>query len=352
MSIATVPTVRPRSRSLNDVRSVIPDACYRRSTARAAVALLAASLLYLLPVAALALTDRWWALVVLWVLAGLGIAGLFVLGHDASHGALVDSRRANRAIAQICMGPSLHVEAAWDLGHNRIHHGYTTRQGFDFVWHPTTVDEYRALRPLARLRHRLEWSCVGSGLYYLRVVWWQKMWRFNAPGKRHDAIVRDKLTLGSAVIVVVASSMVIGALTGGWTARCGCRRSCSSCRSWCSCRSSDGPSTCTTSTRPSAGGLDASGRSSTARWSRPPLCDAHPAERAVVPQHLRPRAAPRRRPHPLSSTVAGGRPHRRLVPRHGKTSRGSIGHYLRATRTCKLYDFETGRWLPYAAAHR
>jgi acyl-lipid omega-6 desaturase (Delta-12 desaturase) len=34
------------------------------------------------------------------------------------------------------MGPSAHVEAAWDLGHNRIHHGYTTRQGFDFVWHP------------------------------------------------------------------------------------------------------------------------------------------------------------------------------------------------------------------------
>ena len=174
----------------------------------------------------------------------------------ASHGALVGSRRANRAIGQICMGPSLHVEAAWDLGHNRIHHGYTTRQGFDFVWHPTTVDEYRAFSPLARLRHRLEWSFLGSGVYYLRVVWWQKMWRFNAPGKRHDAIVRDKLTLGSAVIVVVGSSMVIGALTGDGRALCGSRRSCSSCRSWCSCRSSDGPSTCTTSTPPSAGGRD------------------------------------------------------------------------------------------------
>ena len=55
------------------------------------------------------------------------------------------------------------------------------------------------------------------GAYFLRAVWWQKMWRFNAPGKRHDAIVRDKITLGSAVIVVVATAMVIGALTGGWT---------------------------------------------------------------------------------------------------------------------------------------
>jgi hypothetical protein len=45
------------------------------------------------------------------------------------------------------------------------------------------------------------WSWVGSGAYFLREVWWQKMWRFNAPGKRHDAIVRDKITLGSTELV-------------------------------------------------------------------------------------------------------------------------------------------------------
>ena len=66
------------------------------------------------------------------------------------------------------------------------------------------------------MRHRLEWSCVGSGLYYLRIVWWQKMWRFNAPDKRRPDIVRDKLMLGSAVLILIASSRVIGTLTGGW----------------------------------------------------------------------------------------------------------------------------------------
>ncbi|MBI5090025.1 MAG: fatty acid desaturase, partial [Actinobacteria bacterium] len=208
---------RARTQSLNDVRAVIPDSCYDRSAVRASFALAQATVLYLVPVIGLALTDRWWALLLLWPLAGLGVAGLFVLGHDASHGALVDSRRANRLIAQVCMAPSVHAEAAWDLGHNRIHHGYTTRQGFDFVWHPATVDEYQALTRLGRLRHRLEWSCFGSGAYFLRVVWWQKMWRFSAPGKRHDAIVRDKLTVGSAVLVAVAMSVVVGALTGGWT---------------------------------------------------------------------------------------------------------------------------------------
>ena len=195
---------------------MIPQECYERSKPPAVRALVQAAALYLAPIVGLAVTDRWWALAILWPLAGLGVAGLFVLGHDASHAALLDSRRANRVIAQVCMAPSVHAEAAWDLGHNRIHHGYTTRQGFDFVWHPVTPDEYRALGRFGRLRHRFEWSCVGSGAYFLRTVWWEKMWRFNAPGKRHGAIVRDKITLGSFVALVAASAAVFGALTGGW----------------------------------------------------------------------------------------------------------------------------------------
>ena len=149
MSPETPTLPRPRSDSLNDVRAVIPGSCYERSPGRAIWALLQAVALYVAPIVGLALTDRWWALLILWPLAGLGVAGLFVLGHDASHGALLDSRRLNRVIAQLCMAPSAHVEAAWDLGHNRIHHGYTTRQGFDFVWHPATLEEYQAMGLLA-----------------------------------------------------------------------------------------------------------------------------------------------------------------------------------------------------------
>ena len=151
MSLDTAVQPHPQPETLNDVRATIPESCYERSSARASWALLQAAVLYLTPVVGLVFTDRWWALLLLWPLAGLGVAGLFVLGHDASHGALVSSRRANRVIAQVCMGPSVHAEAAWDLGHNRIHHGYTTRQGFDFVWHPSTVVEYQAFGRLARL---------------------------------------------------------------------------------------------------------------------------------------------------------------------------------------------------------
>jgi len=211
----------PRERSLNDVRAIIPESCYERSVTKATRALVQASVLYVLPMIGLALTNNIWALLGLWALTGLAIAGLFVLGHDASHNALLDSRRMNRIIAQICMGPSVHVESAWDLGHNRIHHGYTSRQGFDFVWHPLTAEEFNKLSSFAKMRHRLEWSVFGSGAYFLREVWWQKMWRFNAPGKRHDAIVRDKVVLGASLAVFVAALAVLGAMT-----HCGCRQRC------------------------------------------------------------------------------------------------------------------------------
>jgi omega-6 fatty acid desaturase (delta-12 desaturase) len=205
----------PRTHSLNDVRDIIPEACYQRSKGRAALALAQAWVLYAIPMVGLALTNTWWALLIFWALAGLAVSGLFVIGHDASHMALLDSRKANRLVAQLCMVPSFHVEAAWDLGHNRIHHGYTTRQGFDFVWHPTTVEEYAAMGRFARLRHRFEWSRLGSGAYFLRTVWWQKMWRFNAPGKRHGAIVRDKLTLSVVLVLAFGGAATYGALSDG-----------------------------------------------------------------------------------------------------------------------------------------
>ncbi len=353
MSPAAQASVRPRAQTLNDVRAVIPDACYERSFARATSALALGAVLYLAPVIGLALTDRWWVLALLWPLAGLGVAGLFVLGHDASHGALVASRRANRVIAQVCMAPSAHVEAAWDLGHNRIHHGYTTRQGFDFVWQPTTVDEYRALTRRGRLRHRLEWSCVGSGAYFLRVVWWQKMWRFNAPGKRHDAIVRDKITLGSTLLAALGTAAAVGAVDGGWAnalwlptklfvvpfllftqiigwtvylhhvspdIRWWMRRD------WTQFK---GQMESTTIVRLP--------RAVNRLWFHNIFVHVPHHVDARVPFHQLPRAA--------ACIVAA-------YPDTVAMSRWSARGYVRTTRTCKLYDFEAGQWLPYSAARR
>lgn len=340
-----------RTDSLNDVRAIIPAPCYERSARRATVALVQAVLLWVAPVVALALTDSWWLTVPLWLLAGLAVSGLFVLGHDASHGALLDSRKANRLIAQVCMAPSVHVEAAWDLGHNRIHHGYTTREGFDFVWHPLTVEQYQALGGVKKLQHRLEWSWLGAGAYFMRSVWWDKMWRFTAPGKRRDAIIRDKIVLASAIALMVGGVSTWAALTDGlWAAI------------WMPIK----------------------------LFVVPFLLFLHIMGFTVYVHHVAPeiRWWPRKEwsqyrgqmesttilkiptvvnrlwfhnifvhvPHhvdvriPFHQLPAAAKAIAASYPNTVRSGRLSLREYVRTTKACKLYDFSAGTWLTYAAA--
>jgi hypothetical protein len=65
MSTEAVPTVRPRAQSLNDVRAVIRRRVLPEIDGSRHRCVLGASLLYLLPVAGLALIDVWWAVVVM-----------------------------------------------------------------------------------------------------------------------------------------------------------------------------------------------------------------------------------------------------------------------------------------------
>ena len=345
-------SVQPRGRdgSLNAVRAVIPPACYERPASRAMVALVQATALYAAAIVGLALTHRWWLTLLLWPLAGLAVAGLFVIGHDASHGALLNGRRANLFVARVCMLPSAHLESAWDLGHNRIHHGYTTREGFDFVWHPTTVEQYRTLGRFARLQHRLEWSCLGSGVYFIRTVWWNKMLRFRASDKRRHAVVMDKLVVGLVLGTATAGSAVWGAFHGGlfdavwmpvkllvvpfllfaqiigftvyvhhvspeirWWQR----------REWSQFK----------------------GQMESTTILRIPRVVNRLFMHNIfvhVPHHVDVRI-------PFHQLPAAARAIAAAFPDTVRSSRLSVRAYLRATRNCKLYDFEHGRWLSYAA---
>ena len=314
-------------------------------------ALAQAVLLYAIPMVGLALTDTWWMLLILWPLAGLAVSGLFVLGHDASHGALLDSRRLNRIVAQVCMVPSLHVEAAWDLGHNRIHHGYTTRQGFDFVWHPATVAEYSAMGRLARLRHRFEWSRFGSGAYFLRTVWWQKMWRFNAPGKRHDAIVRDKITLSAVLLLAFGGAATLGALTGGWIAAI-----------WVPIKLLVVPFLLFVQVIgwtvyvhhvapdirwwPRKEWSQFKGQMESTTIMRVPAVINRLWFHNIfvhVPHHVDARIPFHQLPAAAAAIAAE-------YPNTVRSNRLSMREYVRDAKACKLYDFEAGHWLPYSAA--
>lgn len=207
---ATIERVeRPAERrgSLHPVLEVIPPEAYERPTWKGLAYLARDAVVYGVAVALLVLVDNPLLLVPLWVLASLALSALFILGHDAAHGALFESKRFNRVIGRIVMLPSWHVFEGWVLGHNRVHHTYTARQGFDFVWHPVTPEEYAALPRWKRLRHRLEWSWFGAAIYYVREIWWNKMIVGRPPKRFAPTIRRDRVLVG---VVVLAVSGLLG----------------------------------------------------------------------------------------------------------------------------------------------
>ncbi len=193
------------TRTLAMVIEKIPAAAYENPTWKGLLYFARAVAMHAAVLAGLAATDSAWLLVPLWVLSALTASGLFIIAHDSAHNALFKSERLCWWVGQLAMLPSLHIYESWVLGHNRIHHGHTVRGGMDFVWQPLTPEQYRALSPLARLRHRVEWSAVGAGLYYMRDIWWNKMIRLDPPAKLADAIRYDTRVLaGEALLVALA----------------------------------------------------------------------------------------------------------------------------------------------------
>ncbi len=194
---------------------IFPDSCYLNPTWKGLAFLGLDSVFYLATVAALVSVDSLFALVPLWLLAGLTISGLFILGHDAAHGSLFRSERLNRWLGQAAMLPALHVYEAWVFGHNRVHHGHTIRQSMDYVWHPLSPAEYAALSRPRRLLHRLEWSLLGAGIYYMIEIWWKQMIRFDPPEKLRRGIVRDRRLVLAYAALVSAVALYGGALAHG-----------------------------------------------------------------------------------------------------------------------------------------
>jgi len=197
-------------RNLRAVLKVIPKDCYDNPTWKGMLWIAWDFAIYAAIVAGLVLIDSPW-LILLWILGGLSISGLFILGHDAAHKALFKSKRLNRVMAQLTFLPSLHIHEGWVFGHNRLHHGHTVREQMDFVWHPTSPAQYAELSGLRKLVHRIYWSPVGAGLYYMFDVWWKKMMIFKAPPKQAAAHRIEK------AVVLTYLLAFSGALAyGGW----------------------------------------------------------------------------------------------------------------------------------------
>lgn len=190
-----------------------------RSTARALALVVSDLLLYAACLAAALLAPH----PVLQALAGLAtglvISRLFILGHDACHQSLTRHRTLNRWLGRLIFLPSLTPYSLWEVGHNVVHHGYTNLKGFDFVWQPRSLDEFRALPRWRRALERLYRSGWAPWLYYLVEIWWTRMMfpnRATMPTRR--AVFTLDGLMASAYALAWVGGLVAAAAASGQSA--------------------------------------------------------------------------------------------------------------------------------------
>lgn len=133
---------------------------------------------------ALILAPSWWWKAPLALCTGIAIARLFLIGHDACHGAFFPgSRRANALAGRLVFLPSLTPFSTWELGHNTLHHGFTNLRGKDYVYTPFSKAEFDAMPRWRRLIERLYRHPIGPGIHYAVEVWWKRLWFPVRPGE-------------------------------------------------------------------------------------------------------------------------------------------------------------------------
>ncbi len=134
--------VRAEGLTLSAVRAAIPAALMVPSEARSWAALLrvllsAAGCLWLLShLGADPLRTgpaEWLALCAVWLLYGLVLVGLFVIGHDCGHGSFSRHRWLNALVGYAVMSPMVNGFHTWVLTHSH-HHAYTQLRGQEVDW--------------------------------------------------------------------------------------------------------------------------------------------------------------------------------------------------------------------------
>lgn len=149
----------------------------------------------------------WWAVKIAGAMvAGIAVAMLFALAHDAAHGSLAGSRLANRVLATVCFLPSWYPYTPWIRGHNHLHHGWTNVAERDYSWRPVSPADYRAMPRWRRAVEQLYRSWWGLWVHSIVEIWWKRM----AMPREDDRRLLDRRHLAadhllvSAVVLIVA----------------------------------------------------------------------------------------------------------------------------------------------------
>lgn len=143
------------------------------------------------------------------IVAGLKIASIFVIAHDAAHGAYTNNKKLNSIIGRIAFLPSLHNYSLWVIEHNRVHHQSTNVKNLD-SWSPLSKEEYDELPQWRKSLEKLYRCPIGIPIYYLIERWWKnKFYPFSDIKGRNGNAYLDFLFviisfLGYASILIYA----------------------------------------------------------------------------------------------------------------------------------------------------
>ena len=161
--------------SVNELRAVFEPAARQRSFTFGLFLVVLLALIFAGSVTAIVLVHHLSAKLLLSFILGLVISLMFVVGHDACHDSLTPSHALNEILGRICFLPTLHPYVSWELGHNRLHHGWTNLKGVDYVYPPYSVEEFRKLPHWRRRLEMIYRTVPGIGLFYFVEVWWKHM---------------------------------------------------------------------------------------------------------------------------------------------------------------------------------
>lgn len=151
---------------------------------------------------------------VLSIILGCVVTGLFVIGHDAGHRSFSDSKLVNNFVGHLCCSFSLWPFHVWRLSHDH-HHKWTHHVNHDVAWKPLTVEEFNQLSQIKRYGYyfsRYFFFFWASMLFQYFTVDDALKGRFFAKSDR-DIIARSLVV----TLVIGASYATAAVLLGGWS---------------------------------------------------------------------------------------------------------------------------------------
>lgn len=333
-------------------RAGLPAELRRRSDLRGGLVFAANATLYLLSFLGLFLLPTWW--LQLLALAGnpVFIGALFVTGHDACHGALVRTGRLNRVLGRVAMLPAWHPFAGWAHTHNTMHHGWTNFKGRQPDFSPFTKAEFDALPRWRRRLERVYRHPLGIGLYYTLDFYARHLLLPTADRRtpHRRAFELDRLLIGCFFIAQVAAAWLLARLNPDPVLPRAVHATAAVVLPWTLWVWFMGFVSFIQHTHPRLPWYD-----DEADWSfyhvqmtsTVHVVFPWPVERLL--QNIMDHPAHHLDPTiPLYHLPESQRRLERDCPEHAAVVRWTPWEYLRTCAACKLYDFESHRWLNFA----